>query len=568
MPVSPAVILPALGIVGDPARVPEYALEEELGRGGSAVVYAAHHATLDRTVAIKVLRGDAADHGAAALIQEARIMGQLSHPQILPVHALGQDGDGKPMLVMRKADGVSWQALIQDPTHPVWAHLPGDAIDRSVRITLQLADALSCAHDGGVLHRDVKPANVVLGRRGEVTLVDWGLAARMDPTGVLQTAPAGSPPFMAPEMFGCPATLDVRTDVFLLGATLWTALTGAPPRRSADGTLDGGDLPGELRQVLTQALAVAPADRFATMDHFRQALVAFVDHRSALTLAVRAEARLHAALAPEAPDRHGRMAEARFGFQAALAAWPACVRAQEGIEHILEQTIVDDLSRGDAGAARRSFAQLTRPRPDLDARISAVEAQSRTDQRELDHTRQRREGLAPAAGVKARRLWTPLMLLLVVLGPIRIGLFRLGGILPVDFIPAPRWLAPLVVGVLLEVPLRRMNTTLPGRMFNRHLVRIGQVSVLMVSANWAAGWWRASAVDQLVQNNFIALAGLFTVCGHILDRRFWWIVGACIAGVGATALAPHGAELFQGLWIGAAVLAADRAWQRSPGQPG
>jgi len=227
---GPTVPLPRLRLAGDVAD-PEYRMGEALGRGATAVVYAAEHVPLGRTVAIKALRpGRDGPAATEALIDEARIA-CLEHPNIVPVHAIGLDGAGRPLLVMKRIQGESWQAVLGRPDHALWRRWPGDALDRTLHVALRVADALSAAHREGVLHRDVKPSNVVLGTRGEVYLVDWGIAARVGDDGQLWAPPAGTPAYMAPEMFDASRPLDRRTDVYLLGATLFTALAGYPPRQ-------------------------------------------------------------------------------------------------------------------------------------------------------------------------------------------------------------------------------------------------------------------------------------------------------------------------------------------------
>ena len=115
-----------------------------------------------------------ADASAArALIREARVMGSLEHPNLVPVHAVGIDSAGEPILVMKRIEGVSWRQLLAEAAHPAWTPLlagHGDLLRAHVEILTQLCRALAFAHEHGVVHRDLKPENVMVGRHGEVYL--------------------------------------------------------------------------------------------------------------------------------------------------------------------------------------------------------------------------------------------------------------------------------------------------------------------------------------------------------------------------------------------------------------
>ena len=202
-PVAPHPTLPTLTlgsgdpVAGDPSG-PDLRLKEELGRGGMGVVNLAWQASLERDVAIKQVRRDA----SVGLLREARIMGALEHPNIIPVHALGLDRDGRPVMVMKRVSGVVLHELLADPTHGHWDKiLAADPLSRKVRVLMEVCQALHFAHARGVLHRDVKPDNVMVCNFGEVYLLDWGVAAHLGEGGQLTTgAVVGTPAYMAPEM--------------------------------------------------------------------------------------------------------------------------------------------------------------------------------------------------------------------------------------------------------------------------------------------------------------------------------------------------------------------------------
>jgi hypothetical protein len=208
-----------------------------LGDGGMGQVLAARQRSLARLVALKRVRpAHATSETEAALLDEGRITGGLEHPNIVPVHALGRDDVGNPVLVMKRIEGTSWRALLDDDAHPAWAPLlaaHGDRTSAHLEVLMRVADAAHFAHARGVVHRDIKPENVMVGSFGEVYLVDWGIAVRVgrtvaDGDGAFRIR--GTPAYMAPEMIGGdPARVDARTDVYLLGGVLHVILTGRPP---------------------------------------------------------------------------------------------------------------------------------------------------------------------------------------------------------------------------------------------------------------------------------------------------------------------------------------------------
>jgi len=194
-----------------------------LGEGGMGRVLLAEQRSLRREVALKTLKDPAAETVYVdALVREGVVTGHLEHPNITPVHQLGVDASGRPVLVMKRISGVAWSRLLADPEHQAWGTLgakPDDRLRAHVEILLQVANALALAHSRGVLHRDVKPDNVMIGEFGEVYLVDWGVALEL-PGDAGPRHLVGTPQFLAPEMLDAQLPLGPGTDVYLLGATL------------------------------------------------------------------------------------------------------------------------------------------------------------------------------------------------------------------------------------------------------------------------------------------------------------------------------------------------------------
>lgn len=200
-----------------------YELRSVIGRGGMADVWLAVDGRLGRRVAVKMLhdQGSADPSIPERFEREAHTAARLSHPSIVAVYDVGVD-DGKPYLVMELIQGHSLaDELATGPLDP----------RRAVRIAEQVCDALAAAHDAGVVHRDVKPANILISDEGRVKVCDFGIARIADRAQAALTAPAtvvGTSSYMAPEqVLGEP--VDARTDLYALGCVLYAMLTGRPP---------------------------------------------------------------------------------------------------------------------------------------------------------------------------------------------------------------------------------------------------------------------------------------------------------------------------------------------------
>ena len=203
-----------------------YELVSVLGRGGMGVVYLARDSALDREVALKVIDRPSADQEATdRLAREARILARLEHPGIVPVHDFGQLPDGRLFYAMKRVHGDRldrWVAGRRD-------------LGERLGVFLRVCDAVAFAHAHGVIHRDVKPENVMVGEFGEVLVLDWGVATDVRPResglGIgdsERAAIVGTPEYMAPEQARGDAGVDHRADVFALGTLLDMMASSAP----------------------------------------------------------------------------------------------------------------------------------------------------------------------------------------------------------------------------------------------------------------------------------------------------------------------------------------------------
>jgi len=279
-------------------RIGRYVVRERVGEGASGVVYAAHDPELDRRVAIKLLRADASLPGPRAdawLAREAKTLARLSHPNVLPVYDVGTHED-QVFMALELVTGTTLQQWLDEPR----------SLEEILDVFGQAARGLAAAHDAGLVHRDFKPANVLIGIDGRVRVSDFGVASHLDrsdteATGVDLVASAssgaldpratkhraGTPAYMSPEQFlGDP--IDGRTDQFGFCVALHEAVYGERPFRGQSGESLAANViagrrrvrterelpPTWLESLIARGLSVDPEDRFADMN----ALLAELEH--------------------------------------------------------------------------------------------------------------------------------------------------------------------------------------------------------------------------------------------------------------------------------------------------
>jgi tRNA A-37 threonylcarbamoyl transferase component Bud32 len=296
-----------------PPLVSEKFIEREIiGRGGSSVVVRAFDKEILRNVAIKLLLTEPEDdpYQVERFAEEARINGQLEHPSIVPIYEFGLQPNGRRFLCMKMLEGET----LEDALNRAGAsRLQPDRLADFLQVFVKVCDAVSFAHSRGVLHRDLKPANIMVSEFGQVYVLDWGIAHLLPPTAASirrvrpdedeaknrgQDPPGvlvGTPSYMAPEQLrGMHGSLDERTDVFALGATLYQILSGQPPLTSEiiraiwmrqpppaiappEKVASRGKIPSELSRIAMRALNYDPADRHGSVaelkrdiDHFQR----------------------------------------------------------------------------------------------------------------------------------------------------------------------------------------------------------------------------------------------------------------------------------------------------------
>lgn len=274
-----------------------------LGAGGAAVLQTCKDKNLGRTVVMKVLHKQFSknEHMRARFLREARVTAQLQHPNTVPVYEIGHDLEGRLFFTMKRVEGETLREIMEQQTLGEQQAIETYNLDRMLGVIIQVCNALAYAHAHGVVHRDVKPENIIIGTFGEVMLLDWGVAKvwAMDDeedqltmeyqelTDVGQRP--GTPLYMSPEQVRSGSIIDARTDVYSIGVVLYEILTLKEPLRGekvhetfekivsevpvppAKRTPDR-QVPHVLAAIAMKALEKDPKDRFQTMSELIDAL--------------------------------------------------------------------------------------------------------------------------------------------------------------------------------------------------------------------------------------------------------------------------------------------------------
>jgi eukaryotic-like serine/threonine-protein kinase len=302
IPVAGANEISAREIASEGIPTPEHLrIYPELGRGGMGRIHPATDRNLLRHVALKRLARELVTEPfyRDGFVAEAQITGQLEHPNIVPVHELSLDASGVPYFTMKLVQGTGFHHWLLDPNRP-----PGstERLEEGLEIFLKVCDAIAYAHHRGVIHRDIKPDNIIVAGFGQVYVMDWGLArlsrtrpasgknAQMEAPG-----PVGTPAYMSPEQArGNPAEMTERSDVFGLGAILYEIVTGRTPYgpevdgdRIIELARAGRVIPIEqanprlgiskrIRSIITRAIAPRPEDRYESVVDLQSDVHAFL----------------------------------------------------------------------------------------------------------------------------------------------------------------------------------------------------------------------------------------------------------------------------------------------------
>jgi len=355
------------------SRLDRFRMGEVLGRGGMGEVYAAVDDSLGRDVAIKRVRGEQSIDLVRRFIREAKIQGCLDHPAIPPVHELGWDADGKPFLVMKRLAGTTLAVILRDKTR-------ARSRESLLRAFVDACLAVEFAHARGVIHRDIKPTNIMLGEFGEVYVLDWGIAKVVGDTdpkvaGVrqwssdlgdetMEGAIVGTPGYIAPEQLAG-ENVDGRADVFALGCVLFEILAGSAPFTPGDRAVIGPrqpsvraperDIPPELDALCMEACAVRVDERVGSARELGERIQRYLDGDRDLAM--------RRALALE----HFEKARAALGVDPTDAA----AMREAGRALALDP----ELAEASALVTRLMLEPPTTTPPELEQRIAAAEAE-------------------------------------------------------------------------------------------------------------------------------------------------------------------------------------------------
>jgi len=315
----------------------DYDILTDLDEGGLGRIFEARQNALGREVVLKAIRSGMEANHSRRFKAEAAVTAQLEHPNIIPVYDAGRDEGYGFFFAMKRVEGRTWREEI--------GRLD---LARNIDILLKVCDAIGYAHQRGVVHRDLKPDNVMIGSFGEVVVMDWGLALPVCGnrrfSGLIDAPDdgkaTGTPIYMAPEM-AIPRVGEIgeATDIYLLGAILFELLVGKAPHdfgeleddlaAAAENRIVPYDGEDEYVKVALQAMAKRPTDRYPSVGAFQEALTGIHHHRDSIRLARNAADRLQSALVDK---DYERFVEVIFAYKQALDLWPGNANAADMLE--------------------------------------------------------------------------------------------------------------------------------------------------------------------------------------------------------------------------------------------
>jgi serine/threonine protein kinase len=270
------------------ALLPQYAFEKLAAFGGMGAVYRGRQVSLDRPVAIKILPPEFGrqEDFADRFKSEARAMAKLNHTHIVGVYDFGITTEGHLYLVMEWVEGQTLHTLIQKGSIPV---------RKAASLAMQLCDALAFAHHHKILHRDIKPGNIMISEDEQVKVADFGLARPI--TGEAEENPFGTPDYAAPEILGKGA-VDQRADIFAAGVVLYEMLTGRVPQHPRRSVQEFAPLSPRWDELIDKATHADPAQRFQDVNEFRAHIAKLINQAAQSVSVVQDTPKLKAALKP------------------------------------------------------------------------------------------------------------------------------------------------------------------------------------------------------------------------------------------------------------------------------
>lgn len=349
------LVLPLLSVGGDTPFMEsnlDLDLKESLGIGGMGEVHVANQSPLMREVAIKRSHKQEGDGPSfSSVIREGQQFSRFDHPNIPPIHMLGQDRQGRAVLVMKRISGDDWRSILSDPSHRRWADAGDDRLGWNLNVLIQVCHAVEHAHSRGVVHRDIKTDNIMIGDHGQVYLIDWGVSIDMHEARerTSDNRFIGTPAFAAPEMVIAGKRLGPATDVYLLGGALFEILNGYPPHigRSVEQVVKRilefqplrfvDAVPERLQRICARALSSMIDERFQTVAEFRTEIQKYLSDRHILTQLDDAQALLN--------EMTNMLHEKKLDVKNAARMMNISFRCRFALEGILEHGVEVELVR-------------------------------------------------------------------------------------------------------------------------------------------------------------------------------------------------------------------------------
>jgi len=391
-------------------------LSSILGQGGMGTVYLGHQGLPEREVAVKKAR-DSGGKLERLLLHEATITGRLEHPNIVPIHEIRQSTDQEIEVVMKRIQGTTLRELLSK------SYGEDGTLDTCLNVLVQTSHALAFAHSQGVIHRDVKTQNIMIGDFGETYLLDWGIAIQQTHLSRFQEGLVGTPSGMAPEMLsGKLADISEATDIYLLGSTLHEVLMGTP-RYQKEGTdlfqeirrsepFEYPDhIPKELGELANRSCHQDPEERIKSVIIFREAVEQYRKNKHANALlatglkemkVVEAIIKLENRTKLERTKLYYHLHRSRFAYERALAINPGLGDALTNLQKLVNNLAKMLLEEGNHEAAAWFGESSGLLDPAIQQEIEAAVEKSALEKKENERLQDIGKENDPMASIKTR----------------------------------------------------------------------------------------------------------------------------------------------------------------------
>lgn len=392
-------------------RIEHCTIDKKINSGGMGVIYRGTQINLQREIALKAIQPQMAkeDHHKDKFISEAMVTAYLDHPNIIPVYEMGVGSDDELLLTMKLINGSSWHELLHPFTRSQREKADEYDLIAHLEILQNVCNAIAFAHSKGIVHNDLKPANIMVGEFGEVFVMDWGIAVDISESPQENRRalyykevkfPMGTPSYMPPELArGKGEKIGTWTDVYLLGGILYEILMGKSPHKAKnikesihlscnDMPIFDEDIPDEIRQVCEKALQKNIEDRYQNIHAFKKALQDFLQHRESVIitqqsqeLLERCEKNIRESQLVKTPhiERnrvYDDFAKSLAGFQQAIKLWgnnEDAVRGQFAARFAYATAALQNRDLGLAEAQAREIEDPTKKQPLIQEIIIAKE---------------------------------------------------------------------------------------------------------------------------------------------------------------------------------------------------